>query len=68
MSEGRACRKCFMLYDDNVKKCPVCQIPTSETHSGFVGIINPEKSEVAKKIEERTGIKVLSGRYVLNVR
>jgi len=68
MGEGRACRKCFMIFDDNVKKCPVCKISTSETHSGFVGIIDPEKSEVAKKLEERTGVKVMRGRYALNVR
>lgn len=64
----RACRKCLRLYEDDVRVCPVCKIPTSETHSGFVGIIDPEKSEVAKKIEERTGVKVLKGRYALNVR
>ncbi len=57
-----------MIFDDNVKKCPVCKISTSETHSGFVGIIDPEKSEVAKKLEERTGVKVMRGRYALNVR
>lgn len=68
MGEGRACKKCFMLYDDSVKICPMCKIPTRETHSGFVGIIDPEKSEVAKKIEERRNIKIISGRYVLNVR
>lgn len=67
MSESRACRKCFMIYGDDVKRCPVCKIPTSETHSGFLGIINPEKSEVAKKLEERSKVRVLSGKYALNV-
>lgn len=68
MGEGRACRKCLMLYDENVKRCPVCKIPTSESHSGFVGVIDPEKSEVAKKIEEKTNVKVFCGKYVLNVK
>jgi len=57
-----------MIYGDDVKRCPVCKIPTSETHSGFLGIINPEKSEVAKKLEERSKVRVLSGKYALNVR
>jgi len=57
-----------MIYGDDVKRCPVCKIPTSETHSGFLGIINPEKSEVAKKVEERSKVRVLSGKYALNVR
>jgi len=57
-----------MIYSDDVRRCPVCKIPTSETHSGFLGIINPEKSEVAKKLEERTNIRVLSGKYASNVR
>lgn len=68
MSEGRACRKCFMIYSDDVKRCPVCKIPTSETHNGFLGVINPEKSEVAKKLFERINVKVLSGKYALSVR
>ncbi len=57
----RACKSCRRVTDDEV--CPVCKIPTSQYWSGYIAIIDPEKSEIAKRI----GIKI-PGQYAQKVR
>lgn len=49
-------------------QCPVCKTHTTEHWSGYLGIVDPDKSEIAKKIAERMEIKVLKAKYALNVR
>jgi DNA-directed RNA polymerase subunit E" len=43
--------------------CPVCRVTTSQYWSGYLCVIDPEKSEVAK----RMGLKV-PGEYAMKVR
>ena len=43
--------------------CAVCKIPTTTHHTGYIGIIDPEKSEIAKRME----IKI-PGQYAMKVR
>ena len=59
---AKACRKCHTITTTTL--CPRCKTASlSDDFSGFVIIIDPEKSEIAKamKIEE-------TGRYALRVR
>ena len=57
----RACKKCHKLTEKET--CPVCETPTTQYWSGYLGILDPDKSEVAKKMD----IKV-AGEYALKVR
>ncbi len=57
----KACKKCKRLTKLDI--CEVCQSPTSENWLGYVNVINPEKSQIAKRLE----IKI-PGRYALKVR
>ncbi|MFH1721892.1 MAG: transcription elongation factor subunit Spt4 [Candidatus Altiarchaeota archaeon] len=57
----RACKVCHRIIEEEL--CPECNAPTSQYWSGFLGIINPTKSEIAKRL----GIKV-PGQYALKVR
>jgi DNA-directed RNA polymerase subunit E" len=57
----RACLKCKYLTNDET--CPICHSPTSENWIGLLIVINPEKSEIAKKA--RIDIK---GKYALSVK
>ena len=50
-----------MVMDENV--CPRCKVNTTSSWSGYLGITDPEKSEIAKKI----GIKH-KGEYAIKVR
>tara|TARA_B100000953_G_scaffold293162_1_gene281205 strand:+ start:220 stop:405 length:186 start_codon:yes stop_codon:yes gene_type:complete len=57
-----ACKECHMILEE--KNCPRC--PDSEISrewQGFVEILDPEKSSLAKEM----GIKT-AGRYALRVR
>jgi DNA-directed RNA polymerase subunit E" len=47
----------------NEEVCPVCKTPTSQYWSGYLGITDPEKSKIAKRL----GIKIPS-EYALKVR
>ncbi len=58
----KACRVCKIVTNENI--CPVCKnSELSEDFSGFVIILDPEKSQLAEKmkIEE-------AGRYALKIR
>jgi len=57
-----------MIYDEDVQRCLLCKSPTTENFTGFFGVINPEKSEIAKKFGEKLKIKVIKGKYALNVK
>ena len=57
-----ACKECHLILEE--KACPRC--PDSEVSrewQGFVEILNPEKSDLAKEMGIRT-----PGRYALRVR
>ena len=57
-----ACKECHLILDE--KSCP--RWPDSEISrewQGFVEILNPERSEIAKEMGIRT-----PGRYALRVR
>lgn len=57
----RACKKCSRLTKEEV--CSVCGASTSQYCSGYVGIINPDKSEIAKSMDIKE-----TGQYALKVR
>ncbi|OYT40340.1 MAG: DNA-directed RNA polymerase subunit E'' [Candidatus Altiarchaeales archaeon ex4484_43] len=57
----RACRKCHRLTEGDV--CPVCAGPTSQYWSGYLAILDPDKSEIAKKMNMK-----VPGEYALKVR
>ena len=39
----RACKKCHIITEDET--CPVCKTSTSQYWSGYLGVIDPEKSD-----------------------
>lgn len=59
---NKVCRKCKILTDGN--ECPICHgSNVSESWKGRIFILNPDKSEIAKKL----GLK-LQGEYAIKVR
>ncbi|MBL6885406.1 DNA-directed RNA polymerase subunit E'' [Euryarchaeota archaeon] len=47
-----ACGECHLVLDDGVDSCPRC--PTarvSSEHQGYVIIMNPTRSEIAKRLK-----------------
>ncbi len=62
MGKEKACRTCRMVVED-MNECPACKGTTFTTFwRGYVIIIDPEKSEIAKKM----GI-TLPGKYALRL-
>jgi len=59
----RACRVCNGLTELEV--CAACKTPTTQYWSGYVGVIYPDKSAVAKKLDLD---KKAPGEYALKVR
>jgi DNA-directed RNA polymerase subunit E" len=58
----RSCRTCKIIIDENV--CPVCKgTDLSDDYSGLLIVIDPETSQLAKKMEI-----VKEGRYALKIR
>jgi len=57
----RACKECRRITNLNV--CVVCKSPTSSDWLGYVSIIDPENSEVAKKLNITA-----NGKFALRVR
>lgn len=57
----RACKECSRLTKRDV--CALCKAPTSTDWIGYVSIIDPEKSEVSKKLNIN-----YKGKYALRVR
>ena len=49
MAKQKACRLCSTIYEGD--KCPKCDSKDStESFKGKIVVLNPEKSEIAKKI------------------
>ena len=61
MIQLKACRNCSSITDQN--KCPRCGGEVSREWQGYLIVIDPEKSEIARKM----GIRA-SGRYALRVK
>ncbi len=61
----RACRTCrYLIKDKELNRCPLCNgTDISEDFSGVVIIVDPEKSEIAKKLNVTK-----PGQYALRVR
>lgn len=57
----RACKSCHRLTEK--EHCEVCHSPTSQYWSGFIAVIDPEKSEIAQKLKIK-----LPGNYAMKVR
>jgi len=57
----RACKSCHRLSEEET--CPACKAPTSQYWSGYMAIVDPEKSEIARIMEIKT-----PGEYALKVR
>ena len=58
-----ACAECHLVLDDGVHHCPrhpSAQVSTD--HQGYVIIMNPNRSEIAKRLEVE-----LPGKYALKV-
>ena len=57
-----ACKECQMILDE--KACPICpDAEISREWQGYVEVLDPEKSNIAKEMGIRT-----PGRYALRVR
>lgn len=57
----KACTRCHRLMDND--RCAICNIPSSKNWSGFLIVVNPEKSGIAKELKIS-----LPGEYALRVR
>ena len=64
MAKIKACRNCHYVVQDNVNQCPACKMhDLSEDFSGLIINIDPETSEIAKKLNVTR-----AGQYALKVR
>lgn len=62
MIKEKACRTCRKIIEEG-EECPVCKGTTFTTFwKGYIIIVDPEKSEISKKM----GIKV-PGKYALKL-
>ncbi len=61
MMNLRACKSCSSITDQ--AKCPRCGGEVSREWQGYLVVIDPEKSEIARKM----GIRA-AGRYALRVK
>ncbi len=64
MAKAKACKLCSTILEEGGDKCPNCG--SKELTEGFKGravIINPEKSEVAKKLNLKE-----SGNFAIKTR
>jgi len=60
MKSLKACKTCHFLTESDV--CPNCSIPTSKRWRGYVIILDPERSQVAQKMNITK-----AGKYALKV-
>ncbi len=50
MAKAKACKECSTVYEDE-DKCPKCGSKDStDTFKGRIVVLNPEKSEIAQKL------------------
>jgi len=62
MAKEKACKSCRVIYTGT--KCPLCGSSESiDTFKGKVNVLDPDKSEIAKKI----GIKT-KGSFAIKLR
>jgi len=62
LAKEKACRNCRFISMGNI--CPNCKSSNlSDDWSGLIVIINPEKSEIGKKIDAKS-----PGKYAIRVR
>ncbi|MFH1055913.1 MAG: transcription elongation factor subunit Spt4 [Candidatus Altiarchaeota archaeon] len=57
----RACKSCLRISEE--ERCPVCGGATSQYWSGYLAVIDPEMSKIAKRMDLKT-----PGQYALKVR
>ena len=57
----RACKVCLRISEG--ERCPVCGASTSQYWSGYLAVLDPENSQIAKRMELKT-----PGQYALKVR
>lgn len=62
MAKGlKACKKCKTLFEGDI--CPNCQSNQySDNHKGRIVMLNPEQSEIAKKLNIKK-----KGEYALKI-
>ena len=59
----KACKNCRFITADP-EKCPLCQsVELTEKFSGHLIVLDPEKSEIAKKLEIKA-----PGTYAIKIR
>ncbi len=59
--KDKACKQCGRIT--NLDVCTVCKQPTSKDWMGYVNIVDPERSLIAKKLNI-----AVKGKYALRVR
>ncbi|MBU2560595.1 DNA-directed RNA polymerase subunit E'' [archaeon] len=57
----KACKECSKVTTMDI--CTICKAPTSTDWIGYVSIVDPETSEIAKRLN----IKI-KGKYALRVK
>jgi DNA-directed RNA polymerase subunit E" len=57
----KACTRCHRIMEDD--RCAICNIATSKNWSGFLIVVDPEHSAIAKELNI-----TLPGEYALRVR
>lgn len=60
MKNLNACKNCHILTSENI--CPNCAVPTSKRWRGYVIIREPDKSQIAEKMNIKK-----PGKYALKV-
>lgn len=51
MAKEKACKKCKAIFESG-SKCPKCgSEEITDAHKGKVVVVNPENSEIAKKLK-----------------
>ncbi len=57
----KACTRCHRIMED--ERCVICNVATSKNWSGFLIVVDPEKSNIAQELKI-----TLPGEYALRVR
>lgn len=57
----KACTRCHRIMED--ERCAICNVATSKNWSGFLIVVDPEKSDIARELKI-----TLPGEYALRVR
>ena len=57
----KACKVCKRVVEGDV--CSLCKEPATQYWSGYLGVTDPESSEIAKKMNVK-----IPGEYALKIR